>query len=132
MKKFHLKNYSTIECSPSMYSPPLATHHSIRFFHWSKQCWKSSFVRAFRSSADFRFTFSIDSNRVPFKADLISYIGQTSFRAYSSIATKFSERRYGCGNLILRSLPQHRICLPIVLITLRYELVYRRDHVRSP
>ena len=70
-KEFYFKNYSTIECSPSMYFPPLATHRSICFFHWSKQCWKSSFVRAFRSSADFRFIFSIDSNRVPFKADLI-------------------------------------------------------------
>ena len=60
MKKFYFKNYSTIECSPSMYSLPLATHRSIRFFHWSKQCWKSSFVRAFRSSADFRFTFSLE------------------------------------------------------------------------
>ncbi|KAG5326445.1 GVQW3 protein, partial [Acromyrmex heyeri] len=50
-----------------MYSPPLATHCSIRFFHWSKQCWKSSFVRAFRSSADFRFTSSIDSNRINVK-----------------------------------------------------------------
>ena len=24
-KEFYFKNYSTIECSPSMYSPPLAT-----------------------------------------------------------------------------------------------------------
>ena len=32
-KEFYYKNYSTIECSPSMYSPPLATHRSIRFFH---------------------------------------------------------------------------------------------------
>ena len=123
--KIILQLNATLQCT-SLPSP-----HTVPFV-FSKQCWKSSFVRAFRSSADFRFTFSIDSNRVPFKADLISYIGQTSFRAYSSIATKFSERRYGCGNLILRSLPQHRICLPIVLITLRYELVYRRDHVRSP
>ena len=59
------------EVSPSMNSPPLATHRSICFFHWSKQCWKSSFVRALRSFADFRFTASIDSNPVPFKADLI-------------------------------------------------------------
>ncbi len=30
---------------PSMYSPSPATHYSIHFFHWSKQCWKPSFVR---------------------------------------------------------------------------------------
>jgi hypothetical protein len=49
----------------------LATHRSIGFFHCSKQSWKSSLVRAFKSSADFRFTSSFNLNRVPFKADLI-------------------------------------------------------------
>ena len=53
------------------YSPPLATHRSTSFLHWWRQCWKTSFVRAFRSFADFHFTSSIDTNRVPFKADLI-------------------------------------------------------------
>ncbi len=70
-KWFYLKNYSTIERSPSLYLPTLTTHQSIHFFHWSKQCWKSSFVSAFRNSADFRFTSSIDSTRIPFKIDLI-------------------------------------------------------------
>ncbi len=41
------------------------------FYHWSKQCWKSSFVRAFGNSANFHLTSSIDSNQFPFKADLI-------------------------------------------------------------
>ena len=35
-KGFYYKNYFTLECSPSIYSPSLATHLSIRFFHWSK------------------------------------------------------------------------------------------------
>ncbi len=56
---------------PSVNSPPLVTHWSILFFHRSKHCWKSSFVGAFRSSADFCFTSSIDSNWVPFKANFI-------------------------------------------------------------
>ncbi len=71
MKKFYSKNYFTIECSLSMYSPSLSTRWPICFFHWSTQCWKFSFVRALRSFADFHFTSSIDSNLVPFKADLI-------------------------------------------------------------
>ena len=32
-KGFYYKNYFTFECSPSIYSPSLATHLSIRFFH---------------------------------------------------------------------------------------------------
>ncbi len=32
-KGYYLKKFSTIECFPSVYSPPLTTHHSIRFFH---------------------------------------------------------------------------------------------------
>lgn len=55
--EFYFKNYSTTDCFPSMYSPPLAAYPSIRFFHWSKEWWKYSFVR---SSAVFRFTSSID------------------------------------------------------------------------
>ena len=70
-KGFNYKNYFTFECSPSIYSPSLATHLSMRFFHWSKQCWKSSLVRTFRRSAVFCFTASIDSNRVPFKTAVI-------------------------------------------------------------
>ncbi len=69
-KKCYFQNYSTIECTLSIYSP-VATNHSIHFFHWSKQCWKSSFVRTFSCSANFCFSSSIDSNQVPFKADLI-------------------------------------------------------------
>ena len=70
-KGFYYKNYFTFECSPSIYSPSLATNLSILFFHWSKQCWKSFLVRAFRRSAVFCFTASIDSNRVPFKTAFI-------------------------------------------------------------
>lgn len=65
-------------------SPP--TYRSIRLFHWSKQCWKYSFVRAFRSSAEFRFTSSIDSNRVLFKADLI-FGTEKSHRVLSQAST---------------------------------------------
>ncbi len=71
MKEFYFKNYSIIECSPSVYYPPLVTHCSIHFFHWSKQCWKSSFIRPFRSSTDFHFTYSVDSNLLFLKTDLI-------------------------------------------------------------
>lgn len=46
-------------------------HRSIRVFHGPKQWWKSSFIREFRSFAEFCFTFSIDSNQVPFEANLI-------------------------------------------------------------
>ncbi len=69
MKLFYSKNHSTIKCSPSMYFPLLTTRYSISFFHWSKPYWKFSFVRTFRSSTNFRFTSSIDSNQIPFKAD---------------------------------------------------------------
>ena len=32
-KGFYYKNYFTFECFPSIYSPSLATHLSIRFFY---------------------------------------------------------------------------------------------------
>ena len=32
-KGFYYTNYFTFECFPSIYSPSLATHLSIRFFH---------------------------------------------------------------------------------------------------
>lgn len=50
---------------------PLAFHRSSKIFDWSKR-W-NSFVSAFRSSADFRFPCSIDSNPFPFKANLIHF-----------------------------------------------------------
>jgi hypothetical protein len=49
-----------------------------------KQCWKFSLVRAFRSSAVFCFTASIDSNRVPFKVDFIFGNKKKSHGAKSS------------------------------------------------
>ncbi len=66
-----LKNYSTIECYSSIVTSPLGAHISICFFHWSKQCWKSSFVREFRSVANFCFSSSIDSNQIRFKTNLV-------------------------------------------------------------
>ncbi len=71
MKKILFKKLFYNGILPFNVLPSLASPRSIGFFHRLKQCWKFSFVRTFRNSADFRFTFSIDSNRVPFKADLI-------------------------------------------------------------
>jgi hypothetical protein len=70
-KRFYYKKLFYIRMLPFNILPLLATHLFIRFFNWSKQCWKSSLVRAYRSSVIFCFTASIDSNRVPFKADFI-------------------------------------------------------------
>jgi len=42
-----------------------------------------------------------------------TYIGLSNFTLRSFIATDSPKRRYDCGNLISRLLPQHRICLLI-------------------
>ena len=57
--------------SPSVYSPPLSPHRSMRIFHCWKQCCRSSSDSLFMSSVAFAFTATTDSNRVPFNADLI-------------------------------------------------------------
>ena len=58
--------------SPSMYSSPRSLHRSIQIFHCWKQCCRSSSDSLFMSSVAFAFTASIESNLVPFNADLIS------------------------------------------------------------
>ena len=57
--------------SPSMYSPSRSLHLSMRIFHCSKQCCRSSSDSLFMSSVAFAFTASTDLNLVPFNADLI-------------------------------------------------------------
>lgn len=58
------KVFYTFEYLSSIYVAPLTPHGTVRIFHYSKQCWKSSFVRAFRSSAASSFISCTDSNRI--------------------------------------------------------------------
>jgi hypothetical protein len=55
-----------------MYSPPQSQHRCMRIFYCWMQCCRSSSNSLFMSSITFAFTTSMDSNLVPFKADMIS------------------------------------------------------------
>ena len=68
---FYWTNYTIELLTPSMCYPHRSLNRSMWIFLCWKQCCKSSSDSLVRSSVAFAFTVSMDSNLVPFNADLV-------------------------------------------------------------
>jgi hypothetical protein len=88
--------------SPSMYSPPRSLHRSVQIFHCLKQCCGLSSESLFVSSITFTITASVDSNLVPFNADLIFGNKKKSHGARSN-------EYDGCSNTVILLFHQKRL-----------------------
>jgi len=84
--------------SHSMYSPLRSLHRSMRIFHCWKQCCRSSSDSLFMSSVAFAFTASMDSNIVPFNADLIFEKKKKNHMGLGQVSTVEVPTRWSCAS----------------------------------
>ena len=83
--------------SPSVYSSPRSPHRSMWIFHCWKQCSRSSSDSLFMSSVAFAFTASMDSNLVPFSADLI-FGNKKSHMGLGQVSAVDVPTRWSCAS----------------------------------